>query len=164
MTTVRVSGDGPSEEQIRRLAAQLSDLRGFWPKVVPLFIVWMRLQFESEGAYFGRPWAPLSPEYRVQKERLAPGKGILVFAGGIRQAASRPKRTVTPRSLTLTIPDDEWGHGPRGVKRPILQHHQAGGGNLPARPLIFTGPLPGPAAAELQGAANEYVADLLRRM
>ena len=162
--TVKVSGDDYTNEQIRRLAVQLADLRGFWPLVVPVFIGWMRQQFETQGAFGGRRWAPLSPDYAAWKQRHAPGKGLLVFSGGIRQAASRPTRTATPRALTLTIDDSTFGHGPRKVKRPILQHHQAGGGRLPARPLVFGSPLPPAAAAEMDAVGDRYVHDLLRRL
>lgn len=162
---ITVTGDRFSEEQIRRLTLQLIDLRGFWPMVVPVFVGWMRQQFDTAGAFAGRPWAPLSPTYASWKARHAPGKGLLVFAGGIRQAASRPERTATPRSLTLTIDDSKWGHGPKKKPGPVLEYHQEGiAGRLPARPLVFGSPLPPAAALELDGAADRYVADLLRRL
>lgn len=162
---VTVTGDKHSEEQIRRLSMQLTDLRGFWPMLVPVVTGWWRQQFETEGAFAGRPWAPLSPAYAAWKSAHAPGKGLLIFAGGIRQAASRPERTALPRSLTLTVDDSKWGHGPKKVAAPILQYHQDGvPGRLTARPLVFGSPLPPAAAADLDAVAGRYVADLLRRL
>lgn len=68
----------------------------------------------------------------------------------MKQAASRPSRTVTARSLTLTI-DSEY--------LPFLQE---GAGSMPARPLIFE-TLPWQAEMELEDAAEEYVQGLIGR-
>jgi hypothetical protein len=70
--------------------------------------------------------------------------------GRMKQAASRPTRRATARSLTLTIEDEKAGF------------RQTGGENLPARPLIFER-LPASAECELEDAADEYVRDLLGR-
>lgn len=40
------------------VAVGLRDLRGLWPRLVPLFIGFERQQFETEGAAGGEPWAP----------------------------------------------------------------------------------------------------------
>jgi len=58
-----VTGDEAAERQLRTFELLLSDLRPFWPIVARLFRGWMKAQFDSEGSFAGRPWAPLSPEY-----------------------------------------------------------------------------------------------------
>lgn len=148
---LRVVGDDEVARQLRRFELLISDLRPFWPLVVPLFIGWIRRQFETEGAFFGRRWLPLSPEYALFKHRVRPGKGILVFDGDLRRAASAPKRFATARSLTLVVDD------------PKAEWHQEGTPRMPARPLIVDGPLPVMAQGELQAAAERYVGDFLGR-
>lgn len=141
-----------AERRIRRLSLMLSDLRPFWPLVVPVFTGWLRRQFETEGEFAGSRWAPLSPAYAAWKSKVRPGKSLLVFDGTMRRAASNPIRSATPRTLTLSIEDDKLGY------------HQEGGTNLPARPLVFGSPLPPMAELELRRAADRYVTDLLRRI
>jgi hypothetical protein len=145
--------DADARKYLDRVAAMLVDLRPFFPKIVPVFISWMRYQFESEGAYaWGHPWAPLSPGYAAWKAVHYPARGILYAEGDLRMAASQPKRTVTPRTLTLTIND------------PKLQYHETGTPNMPARPLLFGDPLPGAARADLEQAAEEFIDDWMGRI
>lgn len=145
--------DDDAMKHVERVAALLVDLRPFWPKVVPVFIGWMRQQFETEGAYaWGSPWTPLSPAYAAWKAIAYPGKSILIAEGDLRQAASRPRRRATATTLTLTIDD------------PKLQYHETGTERMPARPLLFGDPLPHAAAADLDKAAEEFIDDWLRRI
>lgn len=144
--------DEQAMKMLNRAAHIMSDLRGFWPLVVPLFIQWMKRQFDTEGAYASGGWAQLTPEYAAWKALHYPGKGILQATGQLRQAASKPRRVVTPRSLTLIIDDSGPHHGP------ILRYHQTGTGKMPARPLIFGDEnMPAEAREELRQAAILYV-------
>jgi hypothetical protein len=149
--TIDVDGLDEAQKRTARLAAFLLDLRWFWPRVSTLFIGWMREQFESEGAFGGDPWAPLSPGYLAWKLRLFPGKGILHASGDLRRAASLPTRRATPTELILRIED------------PKLQYHQTGTTRMPARPLIFDR-LPPVALRELEDVAEEEAAQLVRRL
>ena len=146
---VRVDSDD-AERRIRQLALGLSDLRSFWPKVVPLAIGWFREQFESEGRFGSDGWAALAPSTVLYKSLAGLRPQILQATGAMKQAASSPSRQVTARSLTLTIDD------------PKIGWHQQGTSTMPARPVIFSD-LPGQAERELREAATEYVEDLLRR-
>jgi hypothetical protein len=150
-THIRVDDHG-GEDRIRRLAVFLSDLRPFWPLLVPTVTGWWRRQFDTEGEFGGARWAPLSPGYAARKAIVHPGTGILVATGAMKRAASSPRRTATPTSLTLTIDD------------PKAEYHQDGTARMPARPLVFGDPLPTGARAELDRIAEEYVTDLLRRV
>lgn len=152
MADIRIHvDDDDADRELRVIAAGLGDLRSFWPMLVPLVTSWWRRQFETQGAFAGDPWAPLSPTYAVWKASRAPGKPILQLTGAMKQAVSRPHRAQTPTSLTLTVDDEKLGH------------HQEGGGRLPARPVIFGDPLPPIAALELDRVAEEYVTDLIAR-
>jgi hypothetical protein len=148
---VRVD-DAGAEERIRKLAVFLTDLRSFWPLLVPVATGWWRRQFESEGEFGGSPWAPLSPAYEAWKRDNFPGKGILQRTGALKQAASRPTRFVTPHTLTLSIESD------------YLGFHQDGTSRMPARPLVFGSLLGAEAQAELNAVAEVYIRDLLGRI
>ena len=155
MTNVRVDDFG-EQARIERLAVFLTDLRSFWPLLVPVATGWWRKQFDTSGEFGGQQWAPLSPGYEAWKSVNFPGKGILQRTGEMKRAASNPSRAVTPTSLTLTIESD------------VLPYHQqddnAVGGRLPRRPLVFGEPLPADAQAELDAVAEGYVRDLLGRL
>ncbi|HLE98976.1 MAG TPA: hypothetical protein VI540_03690 [Gaiellaceae bacterium] len=152
MTDIRIRVDSDdADRDLARLALFLTDLRSFWPKVVPLFVGWMRQQFETEGSFGSGGWAPLAFSTVDRKARLGLRPQILQATGAMKQAASRPSRRATAKSLTLQIDD------------PKLQHHQSGTASMPARPLIFER-LPLQAEHELGEAAEDYVRDLLRRL
>lgn len=148
---------GNADDEVKRLhafSAAMTNLIPFWPRLVPLFINWMRRQFESQGIYWtGAPWRPLTPEYAAQKAREFPGRGILIASGSLRRGASSPRRTATPRSLTLTI---EWPKGDPGW-------HHFGEGNNPARPLLAQQLTP-EQLQEVEAEAREYAEDTARRL
>lgn len=148
--------DAEARRRTQIIATALNDLRPFWPITVRLVRGWWKHQFETEGAFAGSPWPPLSPAYAAMKARRHPGRGILHATGQMRRAADKPTRYATPHSLTLVIDDSGPEHGP------VLQYHQAGDG-VPHRPLVFGDPLPARARAELEDAARGYLEDILRR-
>ncbi len=152
MTSLDVRFDAHEmERRLKQFELLLSDLRSLWPSVVPIFIRWLSEQFSTEGAWGGDPWAPLAPSTVAFKQKHFPGRGILYASGDLRRAASRPKRTATPRTLTLSIEDDKAGY------------HQEGTSRMPARPII-PARLPMSAQRDLDHAAEEYVSDLVRRL
>ena len=154
---VRVNvDDAAADRMVRVLSSQLSDLRGLWPRVEPLVRSWWKRQFETEGAFAGDPWQPLSPAYAAWKAKHAMRSGILQATGQAKRAASNPRSVRTPESLTMTIEDAGPAHGP------VLQFHQEGDG-VPRRPLVFGDPLPAQARAELQGVADEWVSAVISR-
>lgn len=95
---------------------------------------------------------PLKPEYALFKSTHGGRPGILQFTGQMKQAVSRPSRTATTRSLTLTIDSD------------VLPYHQEGTSRMSARPVVFSEPLPPEARRELDMAAEHYVSDFLHRL
>lgn len=143
---IELRGFDVAEKNLRGFAATMIDLRPFWPLVVPMFIAWMAEQFASEGGWGGSPWAPLAESTLAQKQ----GASILIDTGAMRGAVSRPQRTATPSSLTLTIVDEK------------IEYHQEGTSRMPARPVI-PDHLPASAEAELELAAERYIADMARR-
>ena len=164
MIGVRLIGDADQESRLRAVVAAVTDLRAFWPMLVPVVTGWWRRQFETGGAFGGRPWAPLTEPYGDYKATKAPGKPLLVYSSGLKRAAARPIRTQSPRTLTLTIDDSDYGHGPKKVKRSIVSFHQEGTTRMVARPIVFGDPLPPEAQGELQAVAEAYLTDFLRRL
>ncbi len=164
MIGVRLTGDADQERRFRMLVTAVSDLRLFWPRLVPVVTGWWSRQFSTSGAFGGRPWAPLQEPYASYKATHAPGKPLLVWSSGIKRAAAHPSRVQSPRSMVLTIDDSDYGHGPKKIKRAILGFHQDGTNRLPERPLVFGDPLPPAAREELQVAAETYLTDFLRRI
>lgn len=168
---VEIEGLAENERALSILLAGLTDLRPFWPLVVPTFIRWMREQFDTEGEWGGEHWAPLSPDYLARKMVLYPGKPILQATGDLRQAASRPRRRATAQFLELIVDDSGYTHG-RGAARAVGPYHQFGGGSAeiggqegrpPRRPIIPE-ELPPEAIADLHQLAEGYVDDLARRV
>jgi hypothetical protein len=153
---VRIIGGEQLERRLRQFELLVSDLRPFWPVVSRLATGWWKLQFATEGAFAGLPWARLDPRYAIFKTLHKPGKGILQYSGAMKQAVSRPRRFATARSLILEIESD------------YLPYHQDGTTKMPARPVVFptssSAVLPLVAQAELDQAAEAYVGDFLRRL
>lgn len=166
-----IEGLSESERALALLLAGLTDLRPFWPLVVPAFIRWMREQFDSEGAWGGEHWAPLSPDYLAWKMQRYPGKPILQATGDLRRAASEPHRRVTPQFLELIVDDSGYRHG-SDSERAVAPYHQFGGGSKeiggsegrPPKREIIPEILPPEALADLDRLAEEYVGDLARRV
>lgn len=144
-------GIAEAERALVKMIALLTDLRPFWPRLVPLFIGWMREQFDTEGDWGGGHWAPLSPDYAAWKTAHYPGRGILYATGDLRRSASNPARFVSPMMMSLTITDPKAGY------------HQEGTERMPARKIIPM-VLPPYAQDEVRQAAEEYVAEMARRI
>lgn len=153
------AGFSEYERALVRMLAALSDLRLFWPRLVPVWVGWMRQRFETEGEFGGEPWAPLSATYLAIKQRLYPGKGILYASGQLRQETSRPQRVVTPRTLTFIIPD--FGRDDGTQMDP--DWFQKGNDNTPPRPIIpeqWNVALPSVMQAEVDALAEEWVQEM----
>ena len=155
---VEQRGIPENRAKLNQLAILMLDLRPFWPKVVPLFIGWMREQFRTEGRYFNTPWRPLSPAYAAWKQRHYPGRGILIAEGDLRRGASLPERRATPRSLTLTI---RWDKG--GQTLDPNWHQRGNTQGMPARPLLSR-TLPFEALEELRQAEEDYIEEMVQRV
>lgn len=73
-----VQGSVQLDRAFNRVEQEISDFRNFWPAVIIAFYDIETEQFHSEGAKGASgQWAPLSPAYKIFKEREFPGKTIL---------------------------------------------------------------------------------------
>lgn len=73
-----VAGGIQLDRAFNRVDQEISDFRNFWPGVIVVFYEIETGQFQSEGAKGASgKWTPLSPAYKLFKEREFPGKTIL---------------------------------------------------------------------------------------
>jgi len=159
---IEIEGLDAREQALVRLVAATTDLRLFWPRLVPLFVSWMREQFDSEGDWGGEHWAPLTEPYATTKALAYPGKGILYATGDLRMAASLPVRHVTASTLELVIDDSGYKHG-GNVARSVGPYHQEGTDSMVARPIL-PDILPAEAQLQVHEAADAYVDELVDRL
>jgi hypothetical protein len=151
--------DAELRRDLERVILLLNDLRPFWALVVPVFNSWMKRQFEGEGAFFGDPWEPLTPEYAAWKSIHYPGKSILSAEGDLRRAATSAKRRTTPHTLILEIE-------PYTKEGETLEPSwfEDGTARMSRRPLLGFDVLPGEARGELDALAASYVGEMIRRL
>ena len=84
-------------------------------------------QFKEQGSVETGKWSPLSPPYARWKERVRPGRPILVFDGDLKRDMTTPGQGVY----------DVWRSGMRvGTDIDYAIYHQNGTPGMPARPLI----------------------------
>lgn len=76
--SAEIDGVPVLDRAFNRIDEHISDFRNFWPGVITAFYEIEVEQFESEGSKGASgKWTPLSPAYKVFKEREFPGKTIL---------------------------------------------------------------------------------------
>jgi hypothetical protein len=158
-----LSGFDMYELALARMIAALTDMRLFWPRLVPLWVQWMQERFESEGEFGGDHWAPLNESYLARKMTMYPGKGILYATGQLRRQASRPRRVSTPTSITFYI--DDFARKEGGEMN--LDWFQQGTDSAPARPLIpesWNAKLPTTMMEQVELEAQEYVDELAAKL
>jgi hypothetical protein len=155
-----LQGFSEYEVALARMVALLTDLRPFWPRLVPIFIAWMREQFATEGEFLlGAQWAPLSPDYLARKMTLYPDKGILYATGQLRMQASKPRRIVTPTSITFELPEFTRKEG--GTMDPGWFF--TGTDRMPARPL-WREVIGADQQLELEEAAQLYIDEMAAKL
>lgn len=158
-----LSGFDQYQVALARMIALITDLRPFWPRLVPLWVQWMRERFATEGEFGGEHWAPLSEGYLARKITLYPGKGILYATGQLRRHTSKPVRTVTPTTLTFTISD----FARKGGGSMDIDWFQHGTDRMPARPIIpdsWNVRLPTTMQEEVELIAQEYVDSMAAKL
>lgn len=89
----------------------------------------IKKQFESQGAYAGDPWEPLSTETVLRKARQGFPDLILVETGSMED-----RMTGSIESLGVTMLNDNTVS--IGTADPVGFFHQGGTINMPARPIV----------------------------
>lgn len=84
-------------------------------------------QFAAEGSAETGRWSPLSPPYKRYKDRVRPGRPILVFNGDLKQEMTSTKHGIY----------ETWGTGfTVGTGNPVGGYHQRGTPFMPARRIL----------------------------
>lgn len=81
-----IKGVDPVVVRFKEYQKRIKTLRRAWRSVGRYLSGEFRKQFTSQGAYFGKPWAPLDPQYRAWKSVHYPGRKILVQSGSLRDS------------------------------------------------------------------------------
>lgn len=158
-----LSGFTEYQQALVRMLALLTDLRPFWPRLVPAFVGWMRERFSTEGEFGGDPWAPLSPAYLTRKMQLYPGKGIMYATGQLRRRASNPVRRVTPTTLLFEIPEFTRVDG----RQMDPAWFDVDKDTTPARPVIppsWNVALPEVIQVEVDDIAQEWIDEMANKL
>lgn len=125
---ITVQGEQRLRQALNRLATSIQDYSPAWKPITQIFRDAMRGQFATGGGRGGKKWAPLSRAYSRWKERVAPGRPILVLKGDlVLSLTTQTGDTIQneqPLSLSL------------GTKLPYAKYHQNGTRRMPARPLL----------------------------
>lgn len=88
---METTGLHSTKTRVKSMSNRAKDLRPVWPKVGSYLSQSNRKQFTSKGAYYGKPWKPLEPEYALWKLRHGYGRRMLVQRGDMKLSfTSRP--------------------------------------------------------------------------
>ena len=102
-----VAGGVQLDRAFNRIDQEISDFRVFWPGVIVAFYEIETEQFQSEGAKGASgKWTPLSPAYKLFKEREFPGKTILRREDALYESMTGPDALdsiLRPEKDELTI-------------------------------------------------------------
>lgn len=117
---------------IRTQERRVKNMTPMWRKVGSYIAAVNRRQFATEGAYLGKPWKPLKPEYLQWKVKAGYSKKTLVQTGSMRATfVSRPMLVEQYANKSALF----------GSTHPLAPYHQYGTHRngkpaIPARPII----------------------------
>jgi len=83
---ITVQGEQRLRQAFADLVRSIQDYSPAWEVITRNFQRAMRGQFGSQGARGGKTWAPLSRAYSRWKERVAPGRPILILTGRLAES------------------------------------------------------------------------------
>jgi phage virion morphogenesis protein len=132
--TIKVDGTKIRAAIIRNdnTISRLRNPIGLWPKVGSFIAMVERKQFATQGAYLGKPWKPLKPEYLQWKIKHGYSKRILVRTGAMRASlTSRPMEEERYKKYSATF----------GTNVDYAKYHQYGTRYMARRPMFTKNPL-----------------------
>jgi phage gpG-like protein len=141
-----VTGDDKVRAGMAVLMDSLKDLRPFWRDVwAPKYFAMVQDLFATGGRARGGggrfksgAWAPLSPRYRIWKQKHYPGQPILVREGRLRTSVTWTGQGLGAGGIFQAHPTFVVA----GTSIPYGQYHQEGTATMPARSFL---PPPDPA-------------------
>jgi phage virion morphogenesis protein len=135
--SVRVTGTQDASIYIKDVRMRLKNLEPAWAKVGSYLSQVNRRQFATEGAYLGKPWRPLKPEYMQWKIKNGYGRRKTLVQTG----AMRASFTSRPMSIEV-YKGDSATYGSNDYKAKWHQYgtHRNGKRAIPPRPIIVKTP------------------------
>lgn len=133
---VTVTGGKKAKARVRAMRERVNHKEPMWPAVGRAIAREVRKNFNSDGAYFGRPWQPLKPEYRAWKISQGYPRSILVMSGELRDSFTNYPMDITD------IQGDSAQFGSSNQKA-VWHHygtHRNGKRVNPPRPILYENP------------------------
>lgn len=115
-----VIGEGRVISLFRGMRRRANNPEAAWEEVGEMLSDAVENQFRSDGAWFGTPWAPLTPAYLARKLSRGYPRDILIASGEMKRTfTGRPMEVETYRGKTATYGSNnqkaKWHHG--GTRR-----------------------------------------------
>jgi phage gpG-like protein len=141
----------------RRAVAKIDGIKERVEHPQPLFLYLskivgrdVRKNFASHGVFFGRPWQPLKPDYRVWKVAQGYPRSILVMTGELRDTF-----TSTPGNIiSMTEKSVTFGSTDRKAVWHQFGTHRNGKRVNPPRPMLFMNPV---LREDIMTATENYI-------
>lgn len=118
----------PAISALKGLLERLRDLRPVWRSLTVYLRRAALQQFASEGGRGGAQWAPLTPRYAAQKEKVFPGQPIM-------RASDRLFQSLTDQTADSVV-EIEAQEMTFGTEVPYARYHQRGEGRNPQRKIL----------------------------
>jgi phage gpG-like protein len=118
--------------RIGRMRERANDLIPAWEVTADWLADQQRIQFDTEGARWGQPWAPLAQSTLTGKLRRGEPPDILVRHSALERSLGIRTLSIerlAPRTMVL------------GTKVPYAHFHQRGTSRMPARILLDARPV-----------------------
>lgn len=143
--TIVVIGEGKVAALFHGMARRADHPEAAWEEIGEMLSDAVENQFRTDGAWFGTPWAPLTPAYLARKLSRGFPRDILIATGEMKRTfTGRPMDVEIYRGKTATYGSNnqkaKWHHG--GTKRNGRQVN-------PARPILKATPREARAAARI---------------
>lgn len=88
-----IKGNKAAALRLRNLSERAENIEPVWARFGLYLSRQVGRQFSSRGSWFGTPWKPLTPQYRLQKRRSGNGSKLLVSSGELKESfTGRPMK------------------------------------------------------------------------
>lgn len=122
-----VLGEAQIDRTLLSYSQALDDMRPAWDTLADRFARAEKRQFDTEGAYGGESWSPLSPKYAAWKAKHYGTMPILQRERHLYTQLTSQPFGVDVRELNMAM---------FGTALPYAKFHQDGDDNLPKRRVV----------------------------